>query len=673
MSILKTVEIAPEVYWVGGNDQHGGLQCNPYLIVDGDEAVLIDPGSVLDFEDVLSNIKSIIPLKNIKWVILHHQDPDFCASVPLFEQEGAKFTIITHWRTQTLLRYYGIKSDYYIVNVNDFKLTLNSGRVLGFVQTPYLHFPGSIATYDYQSKILFSSDLFGAFSFEWDLYADEDYIEKMKAFHEHYMPSNDILRPIMEILLGMDIALIAPQHGSIIKNDTVKYIKILRDLECGAFLNPIKKDLAKSGGYKSICSNILKRYVSIYSKKEVLDVIADLEITLEEESLEISDYNYRGIELWNILFERVLAKKGIPWLLIIEPLVKKLSQEYDLSVPEIFETTLKQSEERAANLSRENEWLKELNLKLNNSIKEADEKLTRCPVTGLYNYNFFRSYLDNELRDIEDSKQKPGLIIISIDRMSKIKFSYGDDEIDETMRNLVYIINQFKDNSSLLFRLQGFEVAVYLTHTNKEIMISLAEKIRNAVAYSEMFIEKMTVSVGLAGIDEIIASTVKDPAAAMYKTAIDRVKQAKAMGMNIVCSSSSIDHYQKENGSILIIDTDQTSVEIMKRTIEKLKFHALTAEDGEEALRIIEREPIDLIISEVMIPKIDGFLVREKLLMQSQTKNIPFIFISYLKNNDSVRHAAALEVEHYFKKPFMLAELEGLIKNKLKSSRIYGR
>ena len=45
MTTTRTEEIAVGIYWVGGCAQDGGLHCNPYLIVDGDEGVLIDPGS----------------------------------------------------------------------------------------------------------------------------------------------------------------------------------------------------------------------------------------------------------------------------------------------------------------------------------------------------------------------------------------------------------------------------------------------------------------------------------------------------------------------------------------------------------------------------------------------------------------------------------------------------
>ena len=119
---METLKIEDGVYWVGGNEQDGGLHCNPYLIVEDGEAVLIDPGSVLDFEYVYRNITSIIPLEQIKYVVLHHQDPDLCSSVPLFEKAGANFKIVTHWRTATLVKYYGIKSSYYVVNENNFKL-----------------------------------------------------------------------------------------------------------------------------------------------------------------------------------------------------------------------------------------------------------------------------------------------------------------------------------------------------------------------------------------------------------------------------------------------------------------------------------------------------------------------------------------------------------------------
>jgi len=166
----------------------------------------------------------------------------------------------------------------------------------------------------------------------------------------------------------MDISIIAPQHGSVIKNHIDKYIKALRELECGSFIRPIKKDLAKAGGYREVCSAVLKRYTYIFKKHEVLEALDGLEIVLDRDTMEIIDYNYSGIVLWDGIFEQILAKKGMRWLTVIEPFVHKLSKEYDIPIPGVFEATLRKAEEAVDHLSEENAMLKELNEELNNSI-----------------------------------------------------------------------------------------------------------------------------------------------------------------------------------------------------------------------------------------------------------------------------------------------------------------
>ncbi len=69
-------------------------------------------------------------------------------------------------------------------------------------------------------------------------------------------------------------------------------------------------------------------------------------------------------------------------------------------MPGVFEATLRKAEEAVGHLSKENAMLKELNEKLNKSIKETQEKLVKCPVTGLYNYEFFKNYLKENWRSV---------------------------------------------------------------------------------------------------------------------------------------------------------------------------------------------------------------------------------------------------------------------------------
>lgn len=667
---VKNIEIAKNIYWIGVQDSDSFLKCNPYLLVEEDEAILFDPGSVLDIEEVYRNILEITPLEKIKYVVLHHQDPDFCSGVPFLEKQGGNFKIVTHWRTQKLVRYYGIKSDYYLVNENKFELTLKSGRLLKFIMTPYLHFPGAITTYDEKSKILFSSDLFGAMSISQSLYAEEDYLEKMKTFHEHYMPSNDILRPIMEIFMQMDIEQIAPQHGAIINKDVKKYIKTLRELECGVFLSTIKKNLKDSGGYAYIIGLVIKRYSAIFSKKEVFEVIKELNIELDEESFEIKDYSYTGKDLWNILFEAFYAQKGIKWITVIEPFAKRLCNEYELSLPEVFKSTLKKAEENFDNLDKENKKLKEIVDRLNRRIEETEQKLTRCPITGLYNDNFFRSYLNAEINNIiqHGSEFNPVLMIIGIDNMEEFRFLYGDGEVEEIFKGIAYLLNGFKEDDNILFRLQGATFACYLPNSTKQAGVKFAEKIRNAVEISELFIVKTTVSIGVVSLDEIEedSSFMERTGEVIKNIGMMRLKIARKMGRNLVCSNSEVMGYKDSLGKILVADTDPVNLDVLKTFLENMNYEVATAKNGAEVLSIIEREHINLIITELMLPKFDGFLIRERLTQQSNTKNIPFVIISHLKDEDSVKRAAALNVDYYLKKPYMISELLGIIKNKLK-------
>lgn len=666
----KSIQIAEEIYWVGSKDQVTGLHCNPYLLIDGDEAVFIDPGSMYDFETVYKNVSELVPIKNIKYVILHHQDPDFCSSVPLFEKKELNAEIITFWRTQVFLKYYGIKSKYYLVNENDYKLELKSGRILKFLHTPYLHFPGAIMTYDTKTKVLFSSDVFGAYSRNWELYAGEKYIEAMKVFHENYMPSNDILGPVMEMLLTMDISCIAPQHGSIIAQDIKKYIKVLRDLECGAFLIPLKKELGKTGGYLGTCNQILKRYYAVFDQKEVMDIFKDSHIELDPETGLIVDFNSTGKELWNNIFEIIFSKKGFEWISIVDTLVNRITKEYEIEFPAVFESEIFNIKKASEELSAENIKIKEINVRLKTNLKLTQDKLIKSPVTGLFNELFFTDYFSNEIQNHLRKKENCALLIVDIDNLAKLSFNFGASVEIETLKGMAYLLKDKKEEHHMVFKLEGPTYAYYIPNCENKDSVNTAEFIRNLVSRSEIFVEPITVSVGVANLNEFFSgdNDEKSVPSALFNVAKQRVTIAKKRGMNAVCSTSSISDYTEEVGKILIADTDLFHLETLEVVFSQAGFKVLTCTDGECELDMIEKENPDVIISEILLPKIDGFSVREKMLTSTSMKDIPFILVSHKKDEDSIQRSFSMNIEHYFKKPYTLYELVGLVKNKIKFS-----
>jgi len=240
----EAIEIEKNIYWVGKLFKDDAFQCHAYLIVDGDESIIVDSGSMLEYENIKRKVESIIPLKNVKYIIAHHQDPDVCANIPAFEKEINRddLKIISHSRNVALIKHYGLTSKYYIIEEHDFKLQ-TSNFTLDFVTTPYAHAPGAFVTYLNETKTLFSSDIFGAIEESWHFYANENYFNEIKMFHENYMPSQDILNYALSKIQALDLNLIAPQHGSLIKKEYIDLvIDELKELKCGLYIQDMYKE-----------------------------------------------------------------------------------------------------------------------------------------------------------------------------------------------------------------------------------------------------------------------------------------------------------------------------------------------------------------------------------------------------------------------------------------------
>lgn len=236
----KPIEVAEGVYWVGYN-MDAVFRTNPYLIVDGDEAVLIDPGSSIDFFAVRSKVASIISPSKIKHIILHHQDPDLCGSTRQFEiiiEEDIK--IYNPLRSSFFVRFYGIETPITKISKDGEFLIFKSGRKLQFFMTPYCHSPGAMVTYDEKTKTIFTSDIFGAFGDQWDLFADkigdEKHLEDVRLFMEPFMGSEEAMKLAIGKMKKLDINLICPQHGSILRKNAKGWLENINNFKYGAYL-----------------------------------------------------------------------------------------------------------------------------------------------------------------------------------------------------------------------------------------------------------------------------------------------------------------------------------------------------------------------------------------------------------------------------------------------------
>jgi flavorubredoxin len=272
------VEIDPKIYWIGFYDAQSGLHCNPYLIIDEDEAIVIDSGSRPDFPVVMMKLlQTGIAPQQIGALIYQHYDPDLCGSIPNFEDiiQRKDLKIISASENLMFIRHYSITSHLYPLSKLNFQYEFSSGRKLQFIPTPYAHSGGSFITFDEKSRILFTSDLLGSYGTQWELFLNlrQECMECLDLsdcpqkrlrcpvrdilnFHRTIMPSAKALKYALETILKVPFAAIAPQHGSIIKDK-----KILRFVfEQLISLDKVGIDSLISKNYHFNFGNLKKRF-----------------------------------------------------------------------------------------------------------------------------------------------------------------------------------------------------------------------------------------------------------------------------------------------------------------------------------------------------------------------------------------------------------------------------
>ncbi|MCK4224456.1 MAG: response regulator [candidate division Zixibacteria bacterium] len=103
--------------------------------------------------------------------------------------------------------------------------------------------------------------------------------------------------------------------------------------------------------------------------------------------------------------------------------------------------------------------------------------------------------------------------------------------------------------------------------------------------------------------------------------------------------------------TILLVDDEKMNLKILSTVLRKGRYQFLEAESGEEALELLERENVDLIVLDLMMPGMDGFQTLERIEQNRSTAFIPVIIASALKDSVAIEKGLELGANDYFTKP----------------------
>lgn len=225
-----------------------GIQSNQFLIIDGDHEAVIDPGGDLTYAPLSIEVGKHTNLKDLDYILASHQDPDIISSLGRWMmQTNAKVVcsklwarFLPHLAPNYLQDMHG-SFDARIIPVPDKggAIRLGESRVLA-VPAHFLHSVGNFQFYDENSGILFSGDM-GASMCDDDLHEPvvdfEAHIPLMKSFHQRYMCSQKACALWANMVRGMGVKKIVPQHGRYFEGDNMaRFLDWISALPCGVDL-----------------------------------------------------------------------------------------------------------------------------------------------------------------------------------------------------------------------------------------------------------------------------------------------------------------------------------------------------------------------------------------------------------------------------------------------------
>lgn len=120
------------------------------------------------------------------------------------------------------------------------------------------------------------------------------------------------------------------------------------------------------------------------------------------------------------------------------------------------------------------------------------------------------------------------------------------------------------------------------------------------------------------------------------------------------------------DSTILVVDDNQQNLELLQAYLESLPCRLLAATDGVEALRVVEEEDPDLILLDVMMPRMSGFEVCRKLKSDPKTRTIPIIMVTALHEIGDIERGVESGTDDFLTKPVKKLELITRVKSLLR-------
>ena len=122
-------------------------------------------------------------------------------------------------------------------------------------------------------------------------------------------------------------------------------------------------------------------------------------------------------------------------------------------------------------------------------------------------------------------------------------------------------------------------------------------------------------------------------------------------------------------GKVLVVDDNPLIASVIRSLLAAEHYEVFCCDDGQEAVNLLAKSPVDLIICDVMMPRMGGYEFHDAVRGRAEFSHIPFVFLTALDGDDEKNKGRESGADDYLTKPFDPKELLSLVKGKIFRSK----
>lgn len=657
-------EDLPQIYHLGHFVEDRVHAFNSYLVQFNGVNVIIDVPPFVYYQDWRETVLSKINIHEITHLFIQTMTMSNTSFFVRLYEDGFVGQIVTTSFLASQLHH--VKYDLDVVSIEEapIKLTLFNKLIVHCYPLDFLPFPKMFMTYIPSIQALFSSSLLGSFfegkkSVTW-----LEFEPLLTDYHHYYLPGSEFMKAPIKVIDRLKIKRIFPAMGylvpALLTNETLKWSHELSFSNAHSIYGYDEQGL-KNIQYPEIIDRVLASLIKQYGSDEVVAVMKSAPFSIDFAGHALLPKSLPGEDAWHQLFLHLSQRKGDAWIEFLKPLVKEYESN-GLPLPGVFAerenqmmVALQRAEQEKVELQHQIQQLKQ-------QVEQAKDIQLRDPITYLYYVDELKKKLTTDLMfQIEDVYTR-GFMLIQVDQLADINRRYGKNIGDETLRSLHSLIEQIAGNRVLLYKQRGPGLIVYVPKLPLADFSRIAIEIRNAMTSATQFIEKISVSIALAHHKEVAdIPFIDDKIRRLFDYLDLRMTIAKSKGNGEIIDFDAPQTLPSE-GIAILVDEDEINRNMLLRIFKRINYDVKVAASVEEALQIVYKFKVDIIISEINLSKIDGFILKQTLNESKEYSKIPFIMVSHNKTLDNIKRGNLLNVDLILEKPIVPDELIGHVK-----------